>query len=76
MATTNCWPESICPGCRALDPPCEWVELGVGAYEYWGATGFDSHLVWVTRCCEAVPEEFWPDPVEPNDNEIYEHELV
>lgn len=41
--------------CKACDEPCRpvQIDLGIGAYEYWGARGFDSQLVWVSSCCEA-----------------------
>jgi hypothetical protein len=29
------------------------VDEGIGAYEYWGATGVDIKLVAVSTCCEA-----------------------
>ena len=28
------------------------IDVGVGHYEYWGATGWDSKLVVVSSCCE------------------------
>lgn len=62
----------ICPGCGELDPTCKWEDFGIGTYEYWGFVGVDRHLEWVTRCCEARPEQFWPEP----EQVIYEHDLV
>lgn len=76
LVCTQIWADTFCPGCGAIDPECNWEDFGIGAYEYWGFTGFDSHLEFVTRCCEAPPEKFWPDPVEPNANLLYEHEVV
>lgn len=54
--------DMICPGCNVLNPEMEWVDFGIGAYEYWGATGCDVQEVWVTKCCEEEPVEFRPEP--------------
>lgn len=27
-------------------------DFGIGAYEYWGATGFDSCIMTVSECCD------------------------
>jgi hypothetical protein len=29
------------------------IDFGIGAYEYWGATGIDSQIDAVSDCCEA-----------------------
>lgn len=50
--------------CRACREECQVVEidLGIGAYEYWGATGVDSHVVRASNCCEAdFDVEEFPD---------------
>ena len=50
-----------CPSCGE---ECRgiWVDFGIGAYEYWGATGVDSRLVFVSDCCEVeLPESEEPD---------------
>lgn len=52
----------ICTGCGIADPDCAWIDLGIGAYEYWGAPGYDSHEVWLTRCCEAEPTPLFTEP--------------
>ena len=41
--------------CTACGDPCEvvTVDFGIGAYEYWGAPGFDSQPAEVSQCCEA-----------------------
>ena len=41
--------------CTACGQPCTVVTIdnGIGPYEYWGATGFDSQLYDVSNCCEA-----------------------
>ena len=49
-----------CAECRQ---PCDTVELdfGIGAYEYWGATGVDVNLQTVSTCCEGdlwTPEQY------------------
>lgn len=53
----------ICTGCGE---DCHLVEadFGIGRYEYWGATGYDSRKVVVSHCCEAE----WID----DDNGIQE----
>ena len=42
---------TICQGCGE---PCEIVSVdyGIGAYEYWGASGYDSRIELVSNCCE------------------------
>lgn len=44
-------PYYYCSECRKS---CEDVErdFGVGAYEFWGATGVDSHVMRVSACCD------------------------
>lgn len=46
------------------------VDFGIGAYEYWGATGVDIRLSHVSDCCEAefVDDEFPEPPV--GDEEV------
>jgi hypothetical protein len=41
--------------CTECGEPCEVivVDFGIGAYEYWGATGYDSRPEAVSNCCEA-----------------------
>jgi hypothetical protein len=41
--------------CTGCGDPCHVVEVdfGIGAYEYWGAPGFDSRIERVSNCCEA-----------------------
>ena len=48
--------------CTAVD-----VDFGIGAYEYWGAPGFDSNVQTVSNCCEADFEE-----TDEDDGEIGE----
>lgn len=40
----------ICPNC---DEKCdgEWIDEGVGEYEYWGAKGNDVQMVFVCEHC-------------------------
>lgn len=42
--------------CTACGEECSTtvVDMGIGAYEYWGATGFDSQPTRVSSCCEAA----------------------
>jgi hypothetical protein len=32
----------------------EWVDLGIGHYEFWGQTGVDKNEQFVSDCCEAM----------------------
>jgi hypothetical protein len=64
-----------CPDCGALDPEIIEEDFGIGAYEYWGATGYDSQYAFVTACCEAEPVEYMGEPVEPDPNLIPENEV-
>lgn len=66
-------PDEICPGCGVGDPECVVIDLGIGFYEYWGAAGYHTDEVLVTRCCEAQPELF---ATEPNDNFVSEGLVV
>ena len=46
--------------CSYCNQECEVevVDEGIGAYEYWGATGVDVRLVEVSSCCgEDVTDE-------------------
>ena len=53
--------------CSACGEPCGvvTVDFGIGAYEYWGAPGYDSRPAQVSNCCEADYEE--SDDEEPAD---------
>lgn len=64
-----------CEGCKL---PCEVIEVdfGIGAYEYWGAPGFDVQICAVSNCCEDEFTEVDPTLVEPNDDEIDESEVA
>lgn len=41
--------------CDACGEECstQVVDMGIGAFEYWGAPGFDRQLVRLSSCCEA-----------------------
>jgi len=41
--------------CNACEQECSVVEvdLGIGAYEYWGIPGRDVRMTPLSRCCEA-----------------------
>jgi hypothetical protein len=50
--------------CSECHKPCEGVErdFGIGAYEFWGATGSDHNWLEVSECCDGdlldeIPEE-------------------
>lgn len=34
------------------------MDFGIGAYEFWGARGFQIDLVAVSDCCEAPARDF------------------
>lgn len=44
--------EDICSCCGQPADTRE-VDFGIGSYEYWGSTGFDSNVQTVSSCCEA-----------------------
>jgi hypothetical protein len=51
-----------CPGCGE-ECTGTWVDFGIGGYEYWGATGVDVQMAYVSTCCEAALPE--PQRSEP-----------
>jgi hypothetical protein len=55
--------------CSACDKECEEVvvDFGIGAYEYWGAPGYDSRPALVSNCCEA--DCYHPEDIEPTNEE-------
>jgi hypothetical protein len=57
--------------CRECNRECRvvTVDFGIGSYEYWGATGYDSRLEQVSNCCEA-------DYYNPEDEEPFNEEEV
>lgn len=54
--------------CVACGEPARVVDVdfGIGAYEYWGATGFHTDIHRVTECCEADWQDFPP----PGDEDV------
>lgn len=42
------------PYCKECKCECEgeWVDFGIGSYEYWGARGNDVQWHYVSKCCE------------------------
>jgi len=58
--------EDYCDNCSQ---PCNGtlVDLGIGAYEYWGQKGVDTNVQYVSECCESsvmcngVEQEYEPD---------------
>ncbi len=59
--------------CTACGDACTAVteDHGIGSYEYWGATGYDSRIETLSNCCDAeITDE--PLPVEPDPNLIPE----
>jgi len=57
------------PICKACNRECQviTVDFGIGAYEYWGAPGYDSRPEQVSDCCEA--DYYNPEDEEPFDEE-------
>lgn len=49
-------PEGVCGQCGR---PCGavLVDVGIGAYEYAGARGYDERWVWSSDCCDAPIED-------------------
>lgn len=44
--------EGICSECgRPADG--QWLDLGIGPYEFWGSGGVDVQMAFVSSCCEA-----------------------
>lgn len=60
--------------CSYCNQECDVDEVdeGIGAYEYWGATGVDVKIVEVSSCCgedvlDEPPEEDEDDTDQTND---------
>ena len=49
------WHPDNGPFCGSCGEPCEggWIDFGLGPFEFWGAKGYDSHVEWVSTCCES-----------------------
>lgn len=41
------------PYCGECKQECEgeWLDFGIGSYEFWGATGVDIQMGYVSKCC-------------------------
>lgn len=52
--------------CASCKKPCEAEaqDVGIGAYEFWGAPGNDSRTAEVSDCCEAELLEHDPNEEE------------
>ena len=57
--------------CGECKKECEgdWIDVGIGSYEFWGARGCDTRMVYVSKCCEGdvfedkeCTKEFEPEP--------------
>jgi len=49
--------------CAECLKPCKDVDrdFGVGSYEYWGSSGYDSNIETVSHCCDGDlldPEQY------------------
>lgn len=55
-ASGKCFAKEHGPYCGHCGEAAEPVQrdFGIGAYEAWGATGFDRNVQTVSRCCEAT----------------------
>ena len=66
--------------CCECGKPCEVVEedYGIGQYEYWGAVGYHTNIISVSKCCEADYQDFAPvgDDDEPNLDHIPASQVV
>ena len=51
----KCPGEGHAPYCGDCGLPCNAIpcDSGIGAYEYWGSKGYDSHPYLGSDCCEA-----------------------
>ena len=49
--------------CTECKKECHVVyeDEGIGAFEYWGATGVDTNMVGHSLCCEADVTEEYPE---------------
>jgi hypothetical protein len=58
--------------CKGCGEPCRVisVDFGIGAYEYWGAPGYDSRIELVSDCCEADYDGEEPEYEDPRIAEI------
>ena len=45
----------ICPHCHS-DVEGQWVDVGIGVYEFWGATSRDTRMEFVCEQCEGALE--------------------
>jgi hypothetical protein len=54
--------------CTQCKEECTLIQedKGIGGYEYWGAKGFDTKLVFYSLCCDA---EVTTDLPEEDENE-------
>lgn len=64
--------------CSECGKECDVIEVdfGIGAYEYWGATGVDINICEVSNCCEADAQETPPSLTEPNLNDVSEIDVI
>lgn len=46
---------NIVGNCEECGKECtgQWVDFGIGPYEYWGARCVDTNYQYVSNCCEA-----------------------
>ncbi len=53
----RCEPSSydrLCSACRKPFEP-KTIDIGIGAYEFWGTKGTDRQTAVVSKCCDASP---------------------
>lgn len=64
-----------CEGCLRWveEENCTIMDVGIGPYEYWGAKGTDTHLIFTHNSCDHqvyttpyLTEEYWPEQDEPD----------
>lgn len=57
--------------CTDCGKECEgqWVDFGIGNYEFWGMNGIDVQMGYVSSCCEADMVDSSGNKVEPPDEE-------
>jgi len=64
-------PEALWCGCCGQRAQGMSLDFGIGAYEYWGAKGYDRNICWVSECCETT---LYSDPMQRNEAEEPEYD--
>ena len=46
----------VCAECKQA-ARFQLIDVGIGSYEFWGATGNHVEMVWASECCEGEEQE-------------------